>query len=255
MTYSAALFEDPTASLEEAQRAKIRRVCQQLRLAPGQRLLEIGCGWGGFAQIAAAEFGAEVVGITLSREQLAHGQERIAKAGLGERVSLQLLDYRDVQGTFDAIASVEMIEAVGQDYWPVYFRTLHERLKPGGLACIQAITIADRYFDDYRKSADFIQRYVFPGGMLLSPAKLRAQAARAGLLWRDAHWFGNDYAETLKHWQASFQASWPGIARLSTAKGRYDERFKRLWEYYLAYCEAGFRAGWTDVGQILMYRP
>ncbi|GLR67019.1 cyclopropane-fatty-acyl-phospholipid synthase [Acidocella aquatica] len=255
MTYSAALFEDGSASLEEAQRAKIRRVCKQLRLAPGQRLLEIGCGWGGFAQIAAAEFGAEVVGITLSREQLAHGQERIAKAGLGDRVNLQLLDYRDVQGNFDAIASVEMIEAVGQDYWPVYFRTLQERLKPGGLACIQAITIADRYFDEYRKSADFIQRYVFPGGMLLSPSKLRAQATSAGLLWRDAHWFGTDYAETLKQWQASFQASWPNIAKLSTAKGHYDARFKRLWEYYLAYCEAGFRAGWTDVGQILMARP
>ncbi|HQT47905.1 MAG TPA: cyclopropane-fatty-acyl-phospholipid synthase family protein, partial [Acidocella sp.] len=167
MTYSAGIFHQDTPSLEEVQRAKIRRICTQLQLSPGRRLLEIGCGWGGFAQIAAAEFGAEVVGITLSREQLAYGQARIAQAGLADKVTLRLQDYRDVQGSFNAIASVEMIEAVGQDYWPVYFRTLHERLNPGGVACIQAITIADRYFDDYR------------GWRLAAiPARLSPQTAR-----------------------------------------------------------------------------
>jgi cyclopropane-fatty-acyl-phospholipid synthase len=255
MTYSAGIFQEDATSLEAAQRAKIRRICTRLQLAPGRRLLEIGCGWGGFAQIAAAEFGAEVVGITLSREQLAYGQARIAQAGLADRVTLKLQDYRDVQGSFDAIASIEMIEAVGQDYWPVYFRTLRERLNPGGVACIQAITIADRYFDAYRKSADFIQRYVFPGGMLVSPARLRLEVERAGMRWRDAHWFGLDYAQTLRHWQESFAAAWPEISLLPAAKRPYDSGFQRLWAYYLAYCEAGFRARWTDVAQVLLTRP
>jgi cyclopropane-fatty-acyl-phospholipid synthase len=254
MTYSSALFGAGGNSLESAQRAKMRRICNELNLAPGQKILEIGCGWGGFAELAAAEFGVEVVGITLSREQLAYGQQRIAAAGLADKVTLKLQDYRDAQGKFDAIVSVEMIEAVGEEYWPTYFRTLNDRLKPGGAACIQAITIAEKYFHDYRKTADFIQRYVFPGGMLASPSRLRAEIARAGLQWRNAHWFGLDYAETLKQWQTNFQNAWPKIVQLPAAKGRYDAQFKRLWEYYLAYCEAGFRAKWTDVGQIIVAR-
>jgi cyclopropane-fatty-acyl-phospholipid synthase len=254
MTYSSALFSQGANSLESAQAAKMRRICTALQLSPGKRVLEIGCGWGGFAEFAAREYGAEVVGITLSQEQLAYGQARIARAGLNDKVTLKLQDYRDVQGKFDAIASIEMIEAVGEAYWPAYFRTLHDRLKEGGLACIQAITIAEKYFDDYRQSADFIQRYVFPGGMLASPTRLQREIAQAGLQWRNSHWFGHDYAETLKQWQAAFQAAWPNIAKLPGAKSRYDAQFKRLWEYYLAYCEAGFRAGWTDVGQILIAR-
>jgi len=254
MTYSAALFDTGSNSLEAAQLRKMRRVCEQLQLAPGKRVLEIGCGWGGFAELAAREYGAEVVAITLSREQLSYAQKRIEQAGLADKVTLRLQDYRDVRGSFDAIASIEMIEAVGEEYWPAYFATLRDRLHPGGLACIQAITIAERYFETYRTAADFIQRYVFPGGMLSSPSRLRQETDRAGLEWRDVHWFGLDYAETLRQWQTAFQNAWPSIAQLPASKTRYDAKFKRLWEYYLAYCEAGFRAQWTDVGHILLAR-
>jgi len=254
MTYSSARFSPQTNSLEAAQEHKMRAICEALNLAPGKRVLEIGCGWGGFAELAAKEFGAHVTGITLSREQLAYGQARIARAGLSDKVTLKLEDYRDTRGQFDAIASIEMIEAVGEEYWPAYFQTLKDRLTRSGLACIQAITIAEQYFPEYRKSADFIQRYIFPGGMLASPSRLQHEAERAGLQWRGANWFGLDYAETIKQWQTAFQAAWPKIAALPSAKTRYDARFKRLWEYYLAYCEAGFRARWTDVGQILISR-
>jgi len=254
MSYSAAMFDQGTNSLEAAQKTKMRRICNALQLSPGKKLLEIGCGWGAFAELAASEFGVDVVAITLSREQLTYAQARIARAGLSDRVQVKLQDYRDVQGSFDAIASIEMIEAVGEAYWPTYFATLHDRLRPDGLACIQAITIAERYFEGYRAAADFIQRYIFPGGMLASASRLRAETERAGLIWRNAHWFGQDYAETLKQWQAAFQNAWPKIAQLPAAKTRYDAQFKRLWEYYLAYCEAGFRSQWTDVGQILVGR-
>ena len=254
MSYSAAMFGEGANSLGEAQKTKMRRICNALQLSPGKNLLEIGCGWGAFAELAASEFGVDVVAITLSREQLTYAQARIARAGLSDRVQVKLQDYRDVQGSFDAIASIEMIEAVGEAYWPTYFATLHDRLRPDGLACIQAITIAERYFEGYRAAADFIQRYIFPGGMLASASRLRAETERAGLIWRNAHWFGQDYAETLKQWQAAFQNAWPKIAQLPAAKTRYDAQFKRLWEYYLAYCEAGFRSQWTDVGQILVGR-
>jgi cyclopropane-fatty-acyl-phospholipid synthase len=247
MTYSSALFGDGADSLEAAQRAKIHRLLQGLALRPGMRLLEIGCGWGALAEIAARDYGVAVTGITLSPSQLAYGRERMARAGLSERVSLQLCDYRDVKGTFDAIASVEMFEAVGEEYWPAFFRALRQRLAPGGRAHLQVITIADHLFENYRSSADFIQRHVFPGGMLPCPARLREEVAKAGLAWRDAFWFGGDYAETLARWNDAFQAAWPKLAT-----GRRDIRFKRLWDYYLAYCETGFRAGWTDVGQILL---
>ncbi len=252
MTYSAAMFGDETNSLEAAQQSKMRRVCERLQLAPGKKLLEIGCGWGGFAEMAARDYGAQVVAITLSREQQAFAQRRIARAGLADKVAVKLQDYRDTQGSFDAIASIEMIEAVGEEYWPAYFGTLRERLAPGGLACLQAITIAERYFEAYRSAADFIQRYVFPGGMLSSLSRLQQETAQAGLQWREAFWFGQDYAETLRQWQNQFQNAWPQIARLPANKTRYDAKFKRLWEYYLAYCEAGFRSQWTDVGHILI---
>ncbi len=253
MTYSSALFTSPDQSLEEAQLAKIHRLCQAIDLKPGMSLLEIGCGWGAFAEVAARDYGAKVIGVTLSPSQLAFGQERIAKAGLAGQVELRLQDYRDVPETFDRIASIEMFEAVGEAYWPVYFRTLNERLRPGGLVGLQTITIHDRLFPIYQRNADFIQRHVFPGGMLPSPKRLREEVAKAGLAWKSEHWFGPDYADTLARWNESFQAVWPRIAgatRLSRMP--CDARFKRLWEYYLLYCETGFRAGWTDVGQILL---
>jgi cyclopropane-fatty-acyl-phospholipid synthase len=256
MTYSSALFTEPGQSLEQAQYAKIHRLCRQLALKPGMTLLEIGCGWGAFAETAARDYGARVVGITLSPSQLEYAQARIARAGLSDRVEFRLQDYRDVPETFDRIASIEMFEAVGEQYWPVYFRTVAERLAPGGLAGLQTITIADRLFPTYRSSADFIQRHIFPGGMLPSPKRLREEVARAGLQWRDELWFGRDYAETLARWNASFQSVWPRIAgatRLSRMP--CDARFKRLWEYYLLYCETGFAHDWTDVGQILLARP
>jgi cyclopropane-fatty-acyl-phospholipid synthase len=251
MTYSAALFSKGENDLQAAQIEKYRRLCRALDIQPGMSVLEIGCGWGGFAEVAAAEFGAVVTGITLSIEQLAFAQERMHKAGLAEKVTLKLEDYRDTQGHFDRIASIEMFEAVGEEYWPVYFQTVRDRLHPGGQAGIQVITIADRFFADYRKTADFIQRYVFPGGMLPSPTRLREEIAAAGMSLHDSFWFGRDYAETLSRWQASFQAAWDKISGISS---QYDERFKRLWEFYLGYCEVGFEAGWTDVGQIILHR-
>ena len=257
LTYSAAVFTDPAEALEQAQARKMRLLCERLDIRPGMRVLEIGCGWGGFATMAAREFGAQVVGLTLSPSQLDLARTRIAAAGLSERIELRLQDYRDTTGQFDRIASIEMFEAVGREYWPAYFRTVHDRLAPGGLAGIQTIAIADPLFDEYAGTADFIQRHVFPGGMLPSPAHLKREVADAGLAWHGAHWFGMDYAETLARWYADFQHAWPQIARLPHPAGKlqYDARFKRLWEYYLAYCQTGFRAGWTDVGQLILARP
>jgi len=256
MTYSSALFTSPEQDLKEAQLAKIHRLCKAIDLRPGMKLLEIGCGWGAFAEVAAREYGASVVGVTLSPAQLAYGQDRIARAGLQDKVELRLQDYRDVTESFDRVASIEMFEAVGEKFWPVYFSTLRERLRPGGVAGLQTITISDRLFPSYRKSADFIQRHIFPGGMLPSPQRLSEEVAKAGLAWRDAFWFGQDYARTLARWNDRFQSVWPrmmGNTRLSRMPT--DVRFKRLWEYYLLYCETGFSAGWTDVGQILLARP
>jgi cyclopropane-fatty-acyl-phospholipid synthase len=252
MTYSSAMFSSPGQELEAAQADKIHAMCRALGLAPGMRLLEIGCGWGSFAEIAARDYGAQVVGITLSPAQLDYARARIERAGLAARVELRLQDYRDVTGVFDRIASIEMFEAVGEPYWPAYFRTLRDRLRPGGLAGLQIITIADRIFADYRKKADFVQRHIFPGGMLASQTRLRAEIAAAGLGWGTERWFGRDYAETLSRWHIAFQDAWPAIMRLP---GGFNPRFKRLWEYYLAYCETGFRAGWTDVGQVILARP
>ncbi len=256
MTYSSALFTSPEQNLKDAQLTKIHRLCQALDLKPGMRLLEIGCGWGAFAEVAARDYGVHVVGVTLSPSQLAYAQARIERAGLSAQVDLRLQDYRDVTETFDRVASIEMFEAVGEEYWPVYFRTLRERLAPGGIAGVQTITISDRLFPTYRKSADFIQRHVFPGGMLPSPTRLREEVAKAGLSWQAEHWFGLDYARTLARWNETFQSVWPrlaGATRLSRMPA--DARFKRLWEYYLLYCETGFAAGWTDVGQIVLANP
>jgi cyclopropane-fatty-acyl-phospholipid synthase len=249
MTYSSALFDRQLdRSLAQAQLAKYERILTVLDPAPGSHILEIGCGWGGFAEYAARTRGCRVHGITISRRQLEYARERIERAGLSERVALKFCDYRDVRGRFDHVVSIEMYEAVGERFWPVYFRTIRDRLTPGGKALVQAITIADVRFERYRRGTDFIQQYIFPGGMLASPTVLQAQARRAGLAVRSVHNFGPDYAETLQRWTQRFNQAWSELR----THGGFDARFKRLWNFYLAYCEAGFRAGSTDVLQVEM---
>ncbi|MDH3659228.1 MAG: cyclopropane-fatty-acyl-phospholipid synthase family protein [Alphaproteobacteria bacterium] len=249
MTYSSARFERPDASLEDAQTAKYASLANKLALHEGHHLLEVGCGWGGFAEFAAREVGAKVTAITISDQQHAFAAERIQSAGLSEKVEIRLQDYRDVDGRFDRVASIEMFEAVGESYWPVYFDKLAGIVQPGGVVGLQVITIADHYYETYRRGADFIQRHVFPGGMLPSPAALQQQWEGAGLQKLSETTFGLDYAKTLAIWNRRFQAAWPELLQLG-----YDQRFKRLWQYYLAYCEAGFKAGWTDVCQIALRR-
>ena len=250
MTYSSARFLDPNEDLARAQVNKYRSLAEQIDLKPEHHVLEIGCGWGGFAEYAAGTVGARVTGITISQEQLAFAQERMRRLGLEDRVTIEYRDYRDVTENYDRIVSIEMIEAVGEEYWPAYFGQLHDRLKPGGRVGLQAITICDDSFPIYRKSADFIQRYIFPGGMLPSPGALREQVQKVGLEWQADSFFGLDYAVTLKRWRDRFLTAWPEIRPLG-----FDERFRRMWEYYLAYCEAGFRSGNIDVGQITLTRP
>jgi cyclopropane-fatty-acyl-phospholipid synthase len=252
MNYSSALFEgDLSRPTAQAQLAKVRRALQAVQLQPGQRVLEIGCGWGALAEAAAGEFGARVVGVTLSDEQLAFAKERMARHGLAERVDLRLQDYRDIaDGPFDAIASIEMFEAVGREYWGDYFRTLRDQLKPGGRACIQSITIRDDLFERYLRSTDFIQQYIFPGGLLPSASAFRAEAARAGLEVVDELAFGTDYAETLRRWRSDFLARDGQLRQLG-----FDTRFMRIWEFYLAYCEAAFATGNTNVVQFTLRRP
>ena len=250
MLYSAALFEgDPDRSLADAQRAKLARVFTMMSPQPGQRVLEIGCGWGGFAELAARE-GLHVTGLTLSERQLEWALNRVRAAGVADRVDLKLLDYRDVAGTFDRIVSIEMFEAVGRKYWATYFHRVRELLAPDGIACIQTITIDDGEFDRYVLGTDFIQQYIFPGGMLPSPSAFRALAGDAGLVVEDAQPFGLDYARTLHAWRIAFDRVTPELDALG-----YDERFRRTWRFYLAYCEAGFRAGLTDVWQYRLRKP
>jgi cyclopropane-fatty-acyl-phospholipid synthase len=247
MTYSSAQFAHPDMTLEEAQQAKYRAIVERLELRPHHHLLEIGCGWGGFAEFVGREVGARVTAITISEAQHAHAAERIQAAGLSDRVDVRLLDYRDVADVYDRIASIEMFEAVGERYWPTYFGKLRSCLRPEGRATLQVITIADRYFQSYRKGVDFIQRHVFPGGMLPSPGVLQREIARAGLRPIAEVAFGLDYARTLAEWGRRFRGAWPDIVRLG-----FDHRFRRLWDYYLAYCETGFRVGYTDVRQITL---
>jgi cyclopropane-fatty-acyl-phospholipid synthase len=245
MTYSSALYEDQTLDLTSAQNNKYRRLAEAIDLRPDQKLLEIGCGWGGFAEFAARH-GAKVVGLTISREQRDFAQRRIQQAGLSEKVEIRLQDYRDERGQYDRIASIEMIEAVGEQFWPKYFSQLRDRLLPGGLAGIQAITIQDSLFATYRREVDFIQRYVFPGGMLPSPQVLKALGEKFGVPVIRERIFGEDYAKTLSTWRSNFREAWPNLKPLG-----FDDRFKRLWEYYLAYCEAGFLSGNIDVRQVV----
>lgn len=250
MTYSSALFEgQEERSLEEAQIAKYERILATLNVAAHDHVLEIGCGWGGFAEYAARTRGCRVLGITLSAEQLRFAGERIGNAGLGDRVRFALTDYRDLAGTFDHVVSVEMFEAVGERYWPAYFSTLRDRLTPGGGAVVQTIAIADELYRQYRRGTDFIQQYVFPGGMLPSPGIFREQAQRAGLRVGGELVFGLDYAETLKRWRILYARAAGDLRRFG-----FDSRFERLWIFYLAYCEAGFRAGSTEVMQVELRR-
>jgi cyclopropane-fatty-acyl-phospholipid synthase len=254
MSYSSAWFDgDRSGGLVQAQQAKMRRAIAACDVVPGQRVLEIGCGWGALAECAARDFGAHVTGVTLSSEQLSHARGRVQDAGLAERVELRFQDYRDIRPDprpFDAIVSIEMFEAVGREYWDGYFETLRRNLKPGGKACIQTITIRDDLFQRYLHSTDFIQQYIFPGGLLPSPSEFRKAAARAGLAVVDELDFGLDYAETLRRWRERFVGTEAALRGLG-----FDERFRRIWEFYLAYCEAAFTAGSTSVMQFTLQAP
>lgn len=252
MNYSSAWFDgDKTQPMAEAQKAKVRRALRMVHAQPGDRVLEIGCGWGALAESATTEFGAHITGVTLSTEQLAFAQARMQQHGVQERADLRLQDYRDISdGPYDAICSIEMIEAVGQEYWPTYFQTVSRLLKPGGRACIQSITIDDALFERYLHSTDFIQQYIFPGGCLPSPGEFRKQAQAAGLQVVDELNFGPDYAETLRRWREAF------VDQLDTVRSlQFDDRFIRLWTFYLAYCEAAFDEANIDVVQFTLVKP
>lgn len=251
MNYSSAWFEGGAGqSMEEAQHAKVRRALRMAQVQPGDRVLEIGCGWGALAEKAAAEFGAHVTGVTLSTEQLAFARDRLDRAGLAAQADLRLQDYRDIaDGPYDAICSIEMVEAVGRAYWPQYFSSVARLLKPGGRACIQTIVIDDRLWDRYITGTDFIQQYIFPGGCLPCPREFERAARRAGLVVEDAFAFGHDYAATLALWRERFLARRDEVRALG-----FDERFIRLWEFYLVYCEAAFSQGSTDVMQYTLRR-
>lgn len=250
MTYSSAIFAYPGQPLEEAQSNKLDRLLGRLALEPGQRLLDIGCGWGSLAEAAARDHGVEVTGLTLSAEQKAYADRRLEAAGLGTRCSIELTDYRDAEGRYDAVASVEMVEAVGQEYWPAYLSAIARLLKPGGRAALQFISIREPLFDDYAANADFIQTYIFPGGMLVSESRFRALAEQAGLSWNDREGYGADYAETLNLWRRRYDEA---VAQGALPAG-FDERFHRLWRYYLMYCEGGFRGAGIDVAQVTLVK-
>jgi cyclopropane-fatty-acyl-phospholipid synthase len=246
MNYSSALFAgDLTQTMQQAQYAKVRRALSMAGVTPGSRVLEIGCGWGALAEMATTEFEASVTGVTLSTEQLAFAQARMARLGVASSADLRLQDYRDITDTpFDAICSIEMVEAVGREYWPTYFQALNKLLKPGGRACVQSIVIDDALFERYLTSTDFIQQYIFPGGCLPCPREFRAQARAAGFDVVDEFSFGHDYAETLRRWRETFMHE-----KQQVLANGFDERFIRIWEFYLAYCEAAFAENNTDVVQ------
>lgn len=246
MTYSSGVYAPGDNDLSSAQTRKYRVLAEAIDLRPEHHVLEIGCGWGGFAEFAAGEIGCRVTGLTISKEQFAFATERMRRAGLEDRVTIKYQDYRDEAGTYDRIASIEMFEAVGKEYWPTYFDKLGTVLKPGGRAGLQVITIQDRFWTQYQREIDFIRRYIFPGGMLPTPSIMRELGETAGLPLSGERVFGLDYAKTLADWRQRFLAAWPSLAPLG-----FDERFKRLWEYYLHYCEAGFRAGNIDVRQMV----
>ncbi len=250
MTYSSAIFSTGQEDLSKAQRAKYASMVDQMGVVAGDHVLEIGCGWGGFAEYAARERGLKVTGLTISQEQHDFAVDRIARAGLSDQVQIVMRDYRDETGIYDGIASIEMFEAVGEKYWPTYFNAVRERLKPGARATLQIITIANRRFEQYRKGVDFIQKHIFPGGMLPSPNALKEQIARAGLKLTDSIEFGESYSQTLRRWHETFNARWDNI----TAMG-FDDRFRRMWNFYLTSCASAFHSGNCDVTQVTISRP
>ena len=249
MTYSSALYRDGVTDLTEAQTAKYRALAEATGICPDDHVLEIGCGWGGFAEFAAKEIGCRVTGLTISKEQLAFARDRIERAGLSDKVTFKFQDYRDEVAQYDHIVSIEMFEAVGEQYWPVYFSKLQQCLKPGGSAGLQIITIKPESYHEYRSNPDFIQKYVFPGGMLPTEDHLAGLARSVGLKETSNFGFGRDYARTLAEWRVRFWAVWEKVKPLG-----FDERFKRLWEFYFYYCEAGFRDGNIDVRQIVLQK-
>ncbi|WP_417320913.1 class I SAM-dependent methyltransferase [Emcibacter sp.] len=249
MTYSAGCFASPEVSLEAAQKEKYRRLADNLGLKPGDHVLEIGCGWGGFAEFAAGTYGCRVTGVTLSREQLSRARRHIRDAGLEDLCDFRYQDYRDIHGRFDHIVSIEMFEAVGEEHWPVYFDRLSRLLKENGRIGLQIITIADDRFEDYRRNSDFIQKYIFPGGLLPSPEKVSLLAKNNGFILTDQQDFGTDYAETLKRWRGKFLSRQAEIRDLG-----YPESFLRMWDYYLCYCEAGFNRKTIDVSHFILER-
>lgn len=249
MTYSSAIYEGQE-DIVTAQNRKYDAIARSLGAKPGDHILEIGSGWGGFAEYAAKTYGSKITTITISNAQHEYARKRIFKAGLAEQVDVRLCDYRDVEGSFDGVASIEMFEAVGESFWPGYFDKLSGVLKEGKRAALQIITIDDELFDGYRNRVDFIQKYIFPGGMLPSEAVLKEQFDRAGLVYESAQMFGESYAETLRVWAENFRRFWPEIQTLG-----FDKGFRNLWEYYLCYCEAGFKTGRTDVGHFVLRKP
>jgi cyclopropane-fatty-acyl-phospholipid synthase len=250
MTYSSALFHTGQEDLARAQLQKYESMVDRMQVAPGDHVLEIGCGWGGFAEYAAKERGLRVTGLTISREQHDYAVERMRRAGLSDRVEIVLRDYRDERGSYDGIASIEMFEAVGEKYWPTYFAAVRDRLKPGRNATLQIITLNERRFETYRKGVDFIQKYIFPGGMLPSPAALDREIAASGLMRRESYEFGQSYSQTLRRWHDTFSQAWDDIREMG-----FDDRFRRMWDYYLTCCAASFKSGNCDVTQITVTRP
>jgi cyclopropane-fatty-acyl-phospholipid synthase len=249
MTYSSGIFADTGDTLDQAQAAKYEAILKALEVREAQSLLEIGCGWGGLLE-AAAKRGIRATGITISKEQLAWTQTRLQAGRLDSLASARFQDYRDTSGTWDRVASIEMVEAVGEAYWQGYFDVIASRLKPGGVAVIQAITIAEQHFEEYRRTPDFIQRYIFPGGMLPTSSAMARCAMASGLSFEPVLLFGSCYARTLREWRARFNGAWPQIRELG-----FDERFRRMWDYYLAYCAAGFDRRAIDVGLYRFRKP
>lgn len=250
MTYSSALFLTGQEDMAKAQIQKYASLCDEMGMKQGDHLLEIGCGWGGFAEYAAGTRGAKMTCLTISQEQHDYAKERMFKAGLADRVEVVMRDYRDERGSYDGIASIEMFEAVGEKYWPTYFNAVHDRLKPGANASLQIITIANELFPKYRKTVDFIQKHIFPGGMLPSTNALRAEVERAGLSYVKSCEFGESYSITLRRWYETFNNAWPDIVPLG-----FDQRFKNMWDFYLTSCASGFHYGTTDVTQVTVQRP
>lgn len=250
MTYSAALFTSGQESLERAQEQKYAALVDALGVSEGAHVLEIGCGWGGFAEYAAAKRGLRVTALTISQAQHDFAVERMQRLGLSDRVEIKLCDYRDERGQYDGIASIEMFEAVGEAYWPSYFETVRDRLTPGARAAIQVITVPDNRFELYRSRVDFIQKYIFPGGMLISPERFRSEAEARGLEWAGGFDFAEGYSLTLRRWHEAFSAKWDEISDMG-----FDARFRKMWDFYLTSCAAAFHTRICGVSQFTLHRP